>query len=359
LAVQPREGRKGSFAGQAIAITTLTPVRPEKLGKLKFRMWFVRCVPGVGRPLAKLAFIYFGRWTVVEALPGHSLNSPYLLFESNYDGGWADYLDAFADRIPGRLTRMWETCYGFEQEVLHARGRDGRPFQPAPFKRYVDKNELEVLHFYSAYPEETTRTVNQAIALADRLEREGLDETSKRLALGPVPEQRPPLVRFAGGVRSWLRMVTGKYGVYPLTAATPVVPERERELKEHLRGLEAVRSPLADVPGTHFARFVWIPEALLDLGQPAPDRLDTPYLLFTSNHDGSQEDYLRALAPIAEPIWGACRDYPRDPAAFPRWLGSHTIDTRYFVIGFPPRSAAEVQRAAAQRRRIAEELARA
>jgi hypothetical protein len=356
LAVSDREGAKGEFDGQAIAITTLTPVRPENLAKLKRRMWLVRCVPGMGRPLAKLAFIYFGRWTVVEALPGHRLNSAYLVFESNYDGGWADYLDAFADRIPGRLTKMWETCYAFKEEVLHTPGRDGRPFQPAPFKRYVDKNELEVLHFYCAYPEETTRTVNQAIALADRLEREGLDETSKRLALGPVPEPRPPLTGFAAGARSWLRAVTGRYGVYPFTAATPIVPERADELRERLLGLE--RSPLADVPGTHFARFVWIPDELLDLGQ-LPDRLDCPYLLFTSNHDGSQDDYLRALAPIAEPLWGACRDYPSDPREFPRWLASHAIDTRYFVIGFPPRPAAAVQEAAAQRHRIAQELARA
>jgi Dyp-type peroxidase family len=346
---------KGKFAGQAIAITTLTPV--HKRGKLALRMAVVRSVPGMGLPLARLAFIFFGRWTIVDELPGEpkqKLHSPYLLFESNYDGSWADYLDAFADHIPTRLQKMWETCWGFD-DVLRTRGRDGRPFLPAPFKRYVARNELEVLHFHSAYPDDTTRTVNQAIALADRLRRVGCDETAKRLALTPEPERRGLPARAAAFAGSWWPMVTQRYKVKPLTVVSPIVPGREDELRARL--LKLGESPLARVPGTHFARFVLVPRELLALGQPRKDVLDCHYLMFTSNHDGSQAEYLRALARDAGSIWEACAGYPGDdPDAFAGWLGSHSIHTRYFVTGFPARTVEEVKAATDQRRKLAAEL---
>jgi Dyp-type peroxidase family len=347
---------KGKVCGQAIAITTLTPIRERK--PLAKRMKLVRCWPGATLPLARLEFIFFGRWTMVDDLPGprpgeprRSLHSPYLLFESNYDGSWADYLDAFADHIPERLQKMWETCWGFD-EVLERPGRGGRSFLPAPFKRYVAKNELEVLHFYSAYPDDTTRTVNLAVALADRMKRVGeLDETARRLALFPV-SPRIGLRALAG---AWLRMVTERYKIKPLTVVSPIVPGREEQVREHLLSLG--ESPLARVPGTHFARFVHVPRELLHLGQPKQDVLDCDYLLFTSNHDGSTGEYLRALAREAGSLWDACAGYPgTDPDAFAGWLGQHRIHTRYFVTGIPVRPVDEVKAATDQRRRLAAEL---
>ena len=58
---------KGKVCGQAIAITTLTPVK--RRSSLAIRMAVVRCTPGFGAPLARLAFIFFGRWTIVDELP--------------------------------------------------------------------------------------------------------------------------------------------------------------------------------------------------------------------------------------------------------------------------------------------------
>ena len=368
MARSAREGPKGKSAGQAIAITTLSPVRPEALKELRKGLRIVRYAPGFGRPLAKLAFIYFGRWTVVDALPParegdpwQRLRSSYLLFESNYDGSWVDYLDAFADRIPGRIARMWASCFAFQETVSDVPGRDGRPFRPAPFKDYVARNELEVLHFHSAYPDDTTRTVRQAIALADRLERDGQDETSVALAVGPVPERRGGLVRTREFLAGWWRMVTGRYGILPLTAASPIEPGREEAVRRRLLGLEGP-SPLARVPGTHMARLVYMPPGLTALGQEAPDELDHAYLLFTSNHDGSPEAYLRGIATgmgdAADAVWGACAGYPgtADPDAFARWLGGHRIATRYFVVGFPPRRVEAVQAAVEARRALAARL---
>ena len=64
--------------------------------------------------LRRLSFIHAARWTVVEDLPGHGrLAAPMLLFESNFNGDWAQYIDAFADGIREHpadwhmLQRLW------------------------------------------------------------------------------------------------------------------------------------------------------------------------------------------------------------------------------------------------------------
>jgi hypothetical protein len=345
-------GRKGKSVGQAIAITTLTPVRqPRKLG---LRLRIVRCVPAFGRPLDQLAFIYFARWTIIERLPpAQPLHTPYLLFESNFDGGWVQYLDAFADRLPYRISLLWRTCYGYDEAVLE-RARGDR-FPPGRFKQFVDENELRVLHFYAAYPDATTRMVRNAIALDGR--HDSLDDdVTATLALGPAEPPRAwprSLARTAG---AWWRNVTRRYGVQPLTLALPLDAEAADDVARRLDELDQESSPLADVPGTHFARFVLVPQRLIALGQPQPDVLAHPYLLFTSNHDGKRSDYLEALAVAAGWVWEACADRPAAPDA--KWLASHEIGTRYFVLGFPPRTVDEVKRLLRRRRETAEAIAR-
>jgi hypothetical protein len=338
--------RQGKSVGQAIAITTLTPIRD--LRKLRRRLRIVRYGPAFGRPLERLAFIYFARWTVIDRLPpAQPLHTPYLLFESNFDGGLVAYLDAFADRLPTRIAALWQTCYGFAEDVME-RAR-GKRFPPGDFKRFVAKNELRVLHFYAAYPDATTLTVRQAIALADRLDRKrgSVDATAAALAFGPAPEERAWPGRLRRTIAAWWQNVTGRYRVSPLTLALPLEPASADELVARLDQLDQQDSPLAGVPGTHFARFVLIEPELIDLGQPQPDVLQRPYLLFTSNHDGTREDYLRALAPAADWVWRACADPADGDAA--EWLAAHAIDTRYFVTGFPARKVDAVRDALARR----------
>ena len=257
-----QEGEKAKTAGEAFAITTLSPVIPERLHALRRGLRIVRYVPGLGRPLLQLAFIYFGRWTVIRRLPAADgrgsktrLKSPYLLFESNYDGSWGDYLDAFADRLPGRLAALWGNCREWESTVESTGEADGRPFQPFAFKDYVHRNEIEVLHFYSAYPEATTRDVSQAIAIGNRAAA-GADPRLAPLVLGPEPPVQGRLARLHDTAAVWLRNITGRYGVRPLTIALPVQPQEADALMRELRGLSPDSSPLANVGDTHFARFV-------------------------------------------------------------------------------------------------------
>ncbi|HWM12524.1 MAG TPA: hypothetical protein VNO82_24395 [Solirubrobacteraceae bacterium] len=334
---------KGKHVGRVRALTTLSPVIPDHARLLDRRLRLVRWIPNAGRPLQELAFIHYGRWTVIRDLPDPSgsggrraLKYRYLLFESNFDGGESDYLDAFADTVPHRLARLWGTCFRFERGVMDAHGADGREVAPWAFRQYVHDNELEVLHFYAAYPGETVISVRQAIDFDARWKRQDGREL-QAAALGPVPDPTGRVGKALRIVRDWRSSAFKRYGVRPLSLIAPIVPERlddVRRLCERYDGFTRL-------PQTHYARFVLIPPGLTDLGQPDPDRLETHYLLLTSNHSGGTDDYVARLSTEAEEIWDCCAGRPLP------------YETDYFVAGYEARTPEEIRQYAARRREAA------
>ena len=160
--------------GRAIAITVFSTV------KWPGRIW-LPAVFFVGshiptpfaRTLSRLSFIHFARWTLVREMPDNgqqdeTLHYPHLYFESNFNGGWAEYIDAFSHILTTGMKIFWGTSYGFPQ-----------PLPTGPFKVYIQRNEIPASHFYSAYPQETTTMVLSGLELQEKLER--FDEASAEL----------------------------------------------------------------------------------------------------------------------------------------------------------------------------------
>jgi hypothetical protein len=117
-----------------------------------------------------------------------------------------------------------------------------------------------------------------------------------------------------------------------LTVLAPIVEGREDRLTRHLDGLpDGDGSPLARVPGTHFARWVVIPDVVQQGDGQRADHLKASRLLFASSFDGPLASYLEALrtglGADADTIWGHCLGYPghREPEAFADWLSAHRI----------------------------------
>ena len=116
-----------------------------------------------------------------------------------------------------------------------------------------------------------------------------------------------------------------------LTALSPILPDTEdrsprAELSAVLAALPAGEgSPLTRVTATHTARWV-IVSRLPYFGVPAsPDALRSAYLLFTSNFDGTLDDYLDALvAAMPETIERIYRHCVGFPGATPADRGSST-----------------------------------
>jgi hypothetical protein len=351
------EAPKGRQVGQASALTTLSPVIRGRERALHVRLTVSRLIPALARPLAGLAFIYYARWAVVGQLPGvdgqRPLNSRYLLFDTNYSGRVDAYLDGFADALPRRLERLWGTCVDFDETVMH----EGE-LVPAYFRDYVRRNEIEVLHFYAAYPQATMLTVRQALA-ATRLAKAALDgdkRAEERLVpvvLGPAPEQVDWPVRVWSGIRSQVAALLPPRGARPFTIATPIVTDARDELLSLLRGLSDHASPLSALTDTHFARFALLPRRLQDFGQQPPDDVEVDYLLFTSTHVGPVEQHvakLRAL-PLVDDVWGRCAGCPGSgsPQQLEAWFRAHELPTTYFAAGYQSHAPSVIEWSVARR----------
>ena len=115
--------------GRATAITVLSPYKRTGRLLLPVVFWIGRNVTWTLKKLQTLSFIHYARW-VIERFPdggdGERLHYPYLLFESNFNGSWDQYIDAFSEVVPTRMKGIWGTSYGFPG-----------PIPVEPFKDYI------------------------------------------------------------------------------------------------------------------------------------------------------------------------------------------------------------------------------
>jgi hypothetical protein len=132
--------------GQAIAITVFSTVKPLGRLWLPLLFWFATHFPKASGTLARLSFIHFARWTLVRQIPFNGppqhrekLNYPHLFFESNFNGGWEEYIDAFSHILTRGMKFFWGTSYGFPQ-----------PLPTSPFKDYIKRHEIVASHFWGA-----------------------------------------------------------------------------------------------------------------------------------------------------------------------------------------------------------------
>jgi hypothetical protein len=145
---------------------------------------------------------------------------------------------------------------------------------------------------------------------------------------------------------------------HALTVLTSILPGHESALTRHLNALPSgPGSPLARVPGTHFARWVVIGDVVYE-GQGARDHLTLGQLLFTSNFDGPLSPYLESLraglGAGADAIWQHCSGYPGsdDPSAFAGYLQAHQIKSSLFFAAYGERTVEDVKRSLDVRRKL-------
>lgn len=146
---------------------------------------------------------------------------------------------------------------------------------------------------------------------------------------------------------------------YALTVLTPILDGHESELARYLDALQGeAASPLASVPGTHFARWVVIGDVVYEGGRQRRDHLRFGRLLFSSNFDGPVEPYLKSLCTglgeAADAIWGHCAGYAgsTDVGAFVKYMRAHQIESSLFFSAYGDRTVEQVTRSLALRRQL-------
>ncbi len=149
----------GNVAGRARALTLLTPIRPFWVPFLWLVMRSARYHTYFRDHSLQFKFIYYVRWAIFrEFAPNEKKKYSYLLFESNFDIPWRQYIDAFAYVIPKDIRVIWGRGFAFP----------GPP--PAePLKRWIAMNSLEGGHYHSAYPQASVKMTMAALEAHERL----------------------------------------------------------------------------------------------------------------------------------------------------------------------------------------------
>jgi hypothetical protein len=156
-----------NVSGNAIALTVFSAVRWWGRIELPVFVEFLRRGRNSLGALKHLSFIHAARWSLFTEIPYNGppqpqrdLHSAHLYFESNFNGGWEEYIDAFSYVLRTGMWAFWGSSFGFPGAL-----------PSGPFKEYIRTNAIDASHYYAAYPEATATMVLAALEVEPRLER--------------------------------------------------------------------------------------------------------------------------------------------------------------------------------------------
>jgi hypothetical protein len=154
-----------NVAGKAYGMNVLTPMKPSLTWLNRFLFMAARAIPSTLTGLLGLSLIHFARWVIIKrdqwpdlGQGKQTLNNDYMLFCSNFNGTWDQYIDAFADGIPNGLDLFWYCATKYPQSV---------PI--TPFKDYIRANQVDTGYYYNATPGSAQRDIKSALKLAQAL----------------------------------------------------------------------------------------------------------------------------------------------------------------------------------------------
>jgi hypothetical protein len=164
------DSNMSNIAGKAYAMNLVTPIKGLMVAINKLVFW------AVGTPLFEkqlnglltLSMIHYARWVILRAedfprlsraQPKEELEYGYMMFFSNFNGSWEQYVDSFSAAIPSGLDLLWFRNVGWPKSV---------PEQP--FHRYVEFNQIWTDYYYNAYPMAASNDVKAAQRVKGKLE---------------------------------------------------------------------------------------------------------------------------------------------------------------------------------------------
>ena len=270
---------------KAVTFNVITPMG-ELRGLVRDQASVVfRQVKTTQQTAKDLAFLPFVHWVVVRrdqfprldaAQQPERLNYDYLFFLSTFNGPWGPYIEAFSDVLYKALDLVWFWSVGYPF---------ARPV--GPLKAYIQRNQVESDHSYSAYPGASVRDVRSALDLREmvtepRRARAGSAGRRFHGRVSPAADRRSKQawhVRPHAALGSEPAMANQNGKKYGFTGLFPIRKGADvAALREHLRKLDGKPngSPLSEVRAIHMARFVVI-DSLAYQGVPA--KRDTLFVL--------------------------------------------------------------------------------
>jgi len=137
-------------------MTVIVPVKKSILPRLLLRLilWGISIqVKSAKGTLSGLTSIHFARWVMID-------NGNNILFESNFDGSWENYIDDFVDHASVGMNVIWGNCIGFPK---------GGSKDIESFKSYIRNNQTSAQLFYSAYKDLTVRNILTDLSISNEV----------------------------------------------------------------------------------------------------------------------------------------------------------------------------------------------
>jgi hypothetical protein len=167
----PGIGRSDTRGGP-VALTSITPLRPG--GRIWLAFVFARAF---FRPktffdrVQRMGLVHAMRWSVVRPFAKNGQGNEtraHLLFETNFSGGWDEYIEGFARSVPHGMHALFRMTVGYP----------GITESPQAFVDFVRAHDVGADFYYAAYRSPTAIDVEQALL---------------RHRLGPAAEQAPEM----------------------------------------------------------------------------------------------------------------------------------------------------------------------
>ena len=137
-------------------MTVVSAIKPEQLAEIQrfFRILnvLVRYVYRKGT-LGGISTIHSARWAIIDG--GRNL-----LFESNYDGNWEQYIGDFVDKASRNMDAVWHATPGYP--ARGAKDLEG-------FKQIIIDHQVRAQVFYSAYPQHSLTNILNDIEIYRKL----------------------------------------------------------------------------------------------------------------------------------------------------------------------------------------------
>ena len=155
-----------NIAGKAYAMNVVTPSKPYLTWINRLIFMVSRGLPSTLGGLLGLSLIHYARWVIIrrDQWPDlgqgkQTLQNDYMLFCSNFNGTWDQYIDAFSDGIPNGLNLFWYTATKYPQSI-----------PVTVFKNYITYNQIPTDYYYNATPGAAQRDVKCALKVHRAIE---------------------------------------------------------------------------------------------------------------------------------------------------------------------------------------------
>lgn len=148
-------------------MNVITPLRWHRAWLNRAIFWAAHKFQSTTAGLVTLSLIHYARWVIImpSEFPRLSPDQPredvkyaYMLFFSNFNGSWNQYVDSFSAAIPGGLNLFWFGSIKYPKSV-----------PMLPFHRYITSNQIWTDYYYNAYPMASSNDIKSAKKVKDSL----------------------------------------------------------------------------------------------------------------------------------------------------------------------------------------------